>query len=67
MVFSVDFAACAAGIEVFFASRPADRRLMVAITAPKFTEHVRYLKWRNPHRDIRCMDTAYLRENPPPK
>ena len=23
--------------------------------------------WRNPHRDISCMDTAYVRENPPPK
>ena len=26
----------------------------------------RYLKWRNPHRHISCMDTAYVRENPPP-
>ena len=28
----------------------------------------RYLKWRNPkHRRTSCMDTAYVRENTPPK
>ena len=33
------------------------------------TFRFRYVKWRvHPHRDIRCMDTAYVREkNPPPK
>ena len=33
------------------------------------TKHfVRYLKWRvHPHRHISCMDTAYVRETPPPK
>jgi len=31
------------------------------------TKHFRDLKWRNPHRDISCMDTAYERENPSPK
>ena len=33
-----------------------------------FTNHFRYLKWRNPHRDISCFFQAYVREFPhPPK
>ena len=28
------------------------------------TKHFRYLKWRNPHLYINCMDMAYLRQNP---
>ena len=28
------------------------------------TEKFRYLKWRNPHRHVSCMDMAYVREIP---
>ena len=65
---SLGIAELSLGIAELSKGHPAGKKTSLDlqhIFTKDFSE--RYLKWRNPKTYISYMDTAYVRENPPPR